>query len=182
MAYLICSSCGRQLTRSSSVGSLSDYDGDAQDRAPAVPAGMLVQIGPEDVAPSPADSVVLDELRRSPGSIAGNPEDIICGNVKPCGDRSGCCGPSGSGGPNLSCICGAVLATEWGDCWTRAEVRFLPGSAVLIARAFGSGAGCSSALSASHGRRSDGPVADRVKCSAYRRAKRSGSQLGATRL
>lgn len=29
----------------------------------------------------------------------------------------GCCGPSGSGGPNLECPCGVAFATEIGDCW-----------------------------------------------------------------
>jgi hypothetical protein len=33
------------------------------------------------------------------------------------GGRIGCCGPSGDDGPNLRCVCGSDIATEFGDCW-----------------------------------------------------------------
>jgi hypothetical protein len=33
------------------------------------------------------------------------------------GGRVGCCGPSGLDGPNLRCVCGSDIATEFGDCW-----------------------------------------------------------------
>ncbi|GAB3117023.1 hypothetical protein GCM10027160_26910 [Streptomyces calidiresistens] len=40
--------------------------------------------------------------------------------------RSGCCGPSGSDGPNLVCAgCGTEIATEAADCWTAQEVILL---------------------------------------------------------
>ena len=38
-------------------------------------------------------------------------------DLEACGDRSGCCGPSGLNGPNVACACGAVVGTEVGDCW-----------------------------------------------------------------
>lgn len=34
---------------------------------------------------------------------------------------------AGFDGPNRACAtCGAVVATGWSDCWTQAEIRFLP--------------------------------------------------------
>lgn len=33
------------------------------------------------------------------------------------GGRFGCCGPSGLDGPNLRCVCGSDIATQFGDCW-----------------------------------------------------------------
>lgn len=32
------------------------------------------------------------------------------------GIRNGCCGPDGNDGPNISCRCGSVVGTEFGDC------------------------------------------------------------------
>ena len=53
---------------------------------------------------------------------AMNPSDLIVQraslrDVMEIGVRNGCCGPDGGDGPNLSCICGSVIATEVGDCW-----------------------------------------------------------------
>lgn len=53
---------------------------------------------------------------------AMNPSDLIVQraslrDVMESGTRNGCCGPDGCDGPNLSCVCGAVIATEVGDCW-----------------------------------------------------------------
>jgi hypothetical protein len=31
--------------------------------------------------------------------------------------RIGCCGPNGLDGPNLRCVCGSDIATQFGDCW-----------------------------------------------------------------
>lgn len=48
--------------------------------------------------------------------------DLLCcrrdlTGAKDGGGRIGCCGPSGQDGPNLRCVCGLDIATEFGDCW-----------------------------------------------------------------
>ncbi|MFF1558276.1 hypothetical protein [Streptomyces sp. NPDC058279] len=45
--------------------------------------------------------------------------------------RHGCCGPSGSHGPNLACAgCGAEVAVETADCYTPQQVALDPASTV----------------------------------------------------
>ncbi len=45
--------------------------------------------------------------------------------------RQGCCGPSGSQGPNLACAgCGREVAVETADCGTPQQVAFLPDAVV----------------------------------------------------
>lgn len=59
------------------------------------------------------------------GAISANPADFLPGRLRSVGPDSGYCGSAGSDGPNRACAgCGAVVATEWGDCWTQAEIRF----------------------------------------------------------
>lgn len=46
--------------------------------------------------------------------------------------RQGCCGPSGSQGPNLACAgCGREVAVETADCGTPQQVAFTPDAVVL---------------------------------------------------
>lgn len=51
-----------------------------------------------------------------PSLVVTNRHDLV--GLKPSGDRSGCCGPSGMDGPNLSCPAGHPVAIEVSDCWT----------------------------------------------------------------
>jgi hypothetical protein len=43
---------------------------------------------------------------------------------------SGCCGPSGTDGPNRLCTCDAEIGTEQSDCWTPHVLRLEPGAVV----------------------------------------------------
>ncbi len=45
---------------------------------------------------------------------------------------SGCCGKSGSDGPNRICRCLRAVATEVSDCWTSYYLAFEPGKTKLI--------------------------------------------------
>lgn len=45
---------------------------------------------------------------------------------------SGCCGPSGTDGPNRICACGAEVATEKADCWMPHAVVFDPEKVELV--------------------------------------------------
>lgn len=66
------------------------------------------------------------------GAIAANPQDIVRENIGSAGIDNGCCGSSGSDGPNRACLCGAIVGTEWSDCWTQAEVRFNPDAIIVV--------------------------------------------------
>lgn len=116
MAHLSCSACGRRLTRDCRVGALEEFTVDAQDREPSVQVGVMVRL--EDLADRPLVAMA--------GCISTNPDDVIRSAVKHIGPQAGCCGLSGMDGPNVSCVCGAVVGAEWSDCFTQAEVRFLP--------------------------------------------------------
>jgi len=133
MAYLNCAACGRRLTRACRIGELGEYDVSVADTKPVLPAGVMVRLHDEDAVPVTQGGAVLRVHVYSPaGALALNPEDLLREVVEPSGVRNGCCGPDGVDGPNFSCACGNVLGTEWGDCWTQAEVRFLP-DAVSVA-------------------------------------------------
>ncbi len=117
MSYLSCLACGRRLTRACRLGTfLEDFTLDAQDRAPSVQVGVIVQLEGHEL-----DSVV--PVR----GIVTNPADVLLAELTYSGKYAGCCGVDGTDGPNRSCVrCNAVLGTEWSDCWTQAEIRFLP--------------------------------------------------------
>jgi hypothetical protein len=117
MAHLTCVACGRRLTRDCRLGTfLEDFTLDAQDRAPSVQVGVIVQLEGHEL-----DAVTVVR------GIVTNPADVLLDELKYSGKYYGCCGVDGSDGPNRSCVhCNAVVATEWSDCWTQAEIRFLP--------------------------------------------------------
>jgi hypothetical protein len=56
---------------------------------------------------------------------------VIRENLKAAGTDQGCCGSNGEDGPNRACNCGQMVATEWSDCCTLAEIRFLPDTIVV---------------------------------------------------
>lgn len=115
------------------MGSGSDYDAHAEIGSAPVPSGMMVRLAEEDAVPVTRGAEIIRIHVYSPaGSISIAPDHLLREAVQSSGLRQGCCGPDGMDGPNFSCLCGNVLGTEWGDCWTMAEVRFLP-SAVVIA-------------------------------------------------
>lgn len=114
-----CRQCGVALTptlrRLPYPGPLTLADG-----ADALPRGFFW------IAPDEAD--FWTQVERA--ALVINVDDAV--GLVPVGDRSGCCGPSGGGGPNLACSAGHRIATEVADCWTPRMVLFGP-SAVLAA-------------------------------------------------
>lgn len=127
MPRIHCAACRRPLTRDCRWGGPDDHDRLAQEGRPAVPEGLLVRLPLED-------ATVVRKLRGkgrkrvdSPaGAIAAHPADLLADALKSAGIDNGCCGSDGLDGPNRACRCGRVVGTEWSDCWTQAEVRFLP--------------------------------------------------------
>ena len=124
---LLCASCGQILTATCNWGADEDYDRTSADREPAVPSGLLIRLSVENaVEVRHADGAVERKVYSPAGAIAANPENVVVANLHSVGKDNGCCGSDGMDGPNRACACGAVVATEWSDCWTQAEVRFLP--------------------------------------------------------
>lgn len=131
MGHLSCAACGRRLTRDCRMGALEEFNADAQDRTPSVPAGIMVRLD-GDLLEKGHGCIGGAGPKSSPsGAISTHPDDVIRAAVVASGKYYGCCGADGLDGPNLSCTCGAVLATEWSDCWTQAEIRFLPDAVSL---------------------------------------------------
>ena len=79
--------------------------------------------------------MIVGRHENSPaGALAFNPVDVLAGQLRSIPERDhGCCGSDGGDGPNRRCLCGAVLGTEWSDCWTGLEVRFLPDAVAVRA-------------------------------------------------
>ena len=124
---IICRSCGRHLTGPCHWGSETDYDRTCVDLTPAVPKGLLIRLSVEDAVEAVhADGTVERKVHSEAGAVAANPEDVIVGGLDRAGIDNGCCGSDGLDGPNRACLCGSMVATQWSDCWTQAEVRFLP--------------------------------------------------------
>lgn len=89
-----------------------------QDGADGLPAGLFFRVETDDV---------WHGARL--GSVVVHRGDLR--NTRPSGERSGCCGPTGTDGPNLSCAHGHVVGTEVADCWTPRFVFFAPGAVVM---------------------------------------------------
>ena len=88
---------------------------------------MFVRLSEQDaVDVIQGDRIVERKVYSEAGAIACNPEDVLACNMMSVGVDTGCCGSDGSDGPNRACLCGSTVATQWSDCWTQAEVRFLP--------------------------------------------------------
>lgn len=124
---IICRSCGRHLTGQCQWGDEADHDPTCVDRMPAVPKGLLIRLSVEYAVDAVnVDGTVDRKVYSEAGAVAANPEDIIIGGLVSAGIDNGCCGSDGLDGPNRACLCGSMVATQWSDCWTQAEVRFLP--------------------------------------------------------
>jgi hypothetical protein len=101
--HLVCVNCGGLLTKECRLGAATDHNRLASMREAAVPAGIIVL---------------------QAGAFSVNPADIRTGALKSVGIDVGCCGSDGCDGSNRACVCGAVVGTEWSDCWTQSEVQF----------------------------------------------------------
>ncbi|MDO9335435.1 MAG: hypothetical protein Q7T61_03465 [Caulobacter sp.] len=130
--HLVCAACGQVLTAGCRIGPLDDYREDSQDREAPVQPGVMVILPEAVVLPiHHPDQTISERLVSPAGSIVVNPADVLQTALQQSGIDNGCCGSDGCDGPNRSCRCGQVSATQWADCWTQAEVRFLP-DAVLV--------------------------------------------------
>lgn len=107
-SVVCCARCGIELT-----GSLAEIETPSCPLAmapgqPALPSGVSWTVRRDHVS------------ERLAGLAEGNL--VVCRrdlrNTHPSGNRSGCCGPTGEEGPNLSCPAGHVVATEIAECWT----------------------------------------------------------------
>ncbi|WP_162150307.1 hypothetical protein [Asticcacaulis sp. AC460] len=133
--YLTCASCGATLTGPVEWSEFSAFDPDVVDGQSPVQRGTIVRWNMNSTAPiyfGDGKSEGLKVYSRS-GAISMHPDDVIRDQIQSCGFDNGCCGSDGLDGENRACNCGAVLGTEWSDCWTQAEVR-LSGDAVEVKR------------------------------------------------
>jgi hypothetical protein len=130
MTHLRCATCGILLTRECCWGTLEAHNPEAIDRASATASGVMVRLPDERASRVARNGEVIRPRVWSPaGAISTNPSDVLPDTLRSTGCDNGCCGSDGSDGPNRACAaCGTVVAAEWSDCWTQAEIRFLPGS------------------------------------------------------
>ncbi|APU39572.1 hypothetical protein BSL84_07075 [Streptomyces sp. TN58] len=152
MTVFYCAKCGAELTPNlqelTDVPDVSVHDRDRHSvtrLAPStVPRGSCV-IDPEPwgapfVAP---DAQAVDPHRSRAllmppdmtgmvpagprNSVIVHPEDVpslqLAGSL---GIHHGCCGPLGTGGRNMACVCGALVATLAADCMGPHELHLDP--------------------------------------------------------
>lgn len=69
-----------------------------------------------------SDLIVPEEMfyNTKPSELLVRREDLV--GVTDVGPRAGCCGPSDHV-PNVACLAGHVVGTEYADCWTPRFVR-----------------------------------------------------------
>ena len=126
MATIQCRSCGAALT-----GQLRRLDDStvlaSKELTPLVPAGCFWPVA-ADHLPTIADDGPVDFT----GCYAVQADELIGVGNHP--DRKrwiGCCGPSGTGGPNRVCSCGRAVGTERSDCMWPVAVYLDPQSVCL---------------------------------------------------
>jgi len=128
-----CSKCGSSLSSSLDELGVDALARDAKDRAPTVPAGSVVR-DPQPVTftvTSPGGAVRSREDAPAYALVV-HPDDAR--RLRSVGSDNGCCGSDGLDGPNRACSsCGKLVAIARTDCWTPAEIRFLPTTVRLIA-------------------------------------------------
>lgn len=123
---LACSSCGSSLTQDGQWGASDKRDPGVGDEEPTVALGLFVRVEEQRNPVWVKDKGWGEVLVSASGAIAVHPAMVRPGALVPSGVNGGCCGSDGLFGPNRSCACGQAVATEWSDCWTYAEVLFLP--------------------------------------------------------
>jgi hypothetical protein len=95
-------------------------------------AGLLIRLEEADIGTISLADHSEPHVFSPAGAVSANPQDIVRENVRSAGIDNGCCGSDGMDGPNRACLCGAILGTEWSDCWTQAEVRFNPDAILIV--------------------------------------------------
>ena len=129
--HLNCAQCGQQLTSECFLGEDSDYLDDWEDgESPIQPGIIVIQQEKMENPISQNGKIIGTHVESESGDYSVNPNNILSNVLISTGKDNGCCGSDGSDGPNRRCACGAVLGTEWSDCWTQAEVRFISSAVV----------------------------------------------------
>jgi hypothetical protein len=111
VATFVCRSCGAALT-----GPLRRLDDDAAlastELVPLVPTSTYWPVAAGHL-PTSHQGVPVDFT----GWYAVRPDALVgVGNHPDRGRWIGCCGPSGTDGPNRICGCGRAVGTERSDC------------------------------------------------------------------
>jgi hypothetical protein len=134
MVHVACGKCGSLLSASLEELGVDVLARGAQDREPTVPAGSVVRV-PEPVAftVTSSDGSVRNRENAPADALVVHPDDAR--RLRSVGSDNGCCGSDGLDGPNRACeSCGALVAVARTDCWTAAEIRFLPATVELLSR------------------------------------------------
>lgn len=132
---LVCAACQRPLTRLCREGEAFERSDRGDPEGPMTQAGVIVRMDEEEAYDQfdRSGAIIGRHVASPAGAWSINPEDVVEEALVSCGKDVGCCGSDGCDGPNRACRCGAVVGTEWSDCWTQKEVRLWP-DAVRIAR------------------------------------------------
>ena len=126
MTRLACRSCGRILTLSCEWGDVGQRDESVGDEQSPVPPGLIIRMKERSSSMFHGGGHQTSIIRLAAiNEFALNPKYVVENSLVSCGKDFGCCGSSGCDGPNRACKCGKVVATEWSDCWTWAEIRFI---------------------------------------------------------
>ncbi|MFC9795436.1 hypothetical protein [Streptomyces sp. NPDC057695] len=152
MTVFLCAKCGTELTpdlrRLADVPDVSTYekdrDGETRLAPSTVPRGCYA-VDPEPWgAPFRAAEPVTTGVRASrallmppdlTGMVSAGPKDSVIVHPQDAptlrlsgslGVHHGCCGPLGTGGRNMSCACGARVATLAADCMGPYELHLDP--------------------------------------------------------
>lgn len=131
MIKISCAACGQILTHEGRWGDTSEWHGLADVRCSPVANGVLVRLPEDGVAFLMSDNQSGTQVYSPEGAISVHPDMVIRENWSPAGIDQGCCGSNGEDGPNRACTCGQLVATEWSDCTTMAEIRFLPDAVIV---------------------------------------------------
>ncbi|MFF7299619.1 hypothetical protein [Streptomyces sp. NPDC008265] len=147
MTVFVCRACRRAVTPAVAERPLPDpgtddgwfrpevspADADGHTDAPIVRmAPGTFAVDPEPSGPPyllEASSGLLVESGPT-GTVVLHPGDGIHLEAHPDPElrRGYCCGMDGEWGPNLVCVCGAVVATVYSDCYQVQELRLQPGA------------------------------------------------------
>ena len=119
------------MTHDGRWGNLTEWAAPVGEGKSPVASGVFVRLAEDRVAVSQAGQQVGSHLHSQEGAISAHPDSAMRANLTSTGNDQGCCGSSGLDGPNRACICGNVVATEWSDCWTQSEIRFLPDAIIV---------------------------------------------------
>jgi hypothetical protein len=107
--FFRCASCGARITEVvvETSAPVERLDAVGRDNEPALPPGTVRTV---------AAGHTIAWLGLSPGGCLVNVQSLR--DFQWTGDLSGCCGPTGYGGPNLGCVHGHTFGTGVADCFT----------------------------------------------------------------